>query len=415
MKRLAGYGVNLTTQDCVNTFSLCIFTVCISALCISFSSVGKYLFLCFSFCFTLRIKEYCLPPIPKPRIIGIDPLLLKVAHKLFLRFLEPNTLCHSSHVLTTWAESLSLSIVICDVMNCLTNYFTAAGDFQLYFFYICFPLLLFHLQMGNLEEINRHFSNFHSYKPPSYSEEVWDRVSTDDARVLTSRACGLLADTTDREKDVLLGPCDLSLMTAHHPIAAQNPSLYVQSLPPYCSLPPEAFDRPLDVPALWPRPEIMSSENSVMGNCSVPNSSPEASALTIKCSPQDFYTCVQLMNETGEVHLVPCLPPAYCSEFPGFPIGESDSNEQVKEKKKQLAEHQATTKLINGTKDGRKIEPSEAAVPLLQVTGESQAAQSNSERHWMPWKLETVVMLNTGSFCNLQVFLIVKHLGDFTA
>uniref|UniRef100_A0A3B4FBJ1 Prolactin receptor-like n=1 Tax=Pundamilia nyererei TaxID=303518 RepID=A0A3B4FBJ1_9CICH len=54
-----------------------------------------------------RIKEYFLPPIPKPRIIGIDPLLLK---------------------------------------------------------------------KGNLDEINRHFSNFHSYRPPSYSEEVWDHL-----------------------------------------------------------------------------------------------------------------------------------------------------------------------------------------------------------------------------------------------
>uniref|UniRef100_A0A3Q2QNX2 Fibronectin type-III domain-containing protein n=1 Tax=Fundulus heteroclitus TaxID=8078 RepID=A0A3Q2QNX2_FUNHE len=55
-----------------------------------------------------RIKDYFLPPIPKPRIIGIDPLLLK---------------------------------------------------------------------KGNLEEINRHFTNFHGYRPPSYSVEVWDQVS----------------------------------------------------------------------------------------------------------------------------------------------------------------------------------------------------------------------------------------------
>uniref|UniRef100_A0A3B5AP82 Growth hormone receptor-like n=1 Tax=Stegastes partitus TaxID=144197 RepID=A0A3B5AP82_9TELE len=53
-----------------------------------------------------RIKEYFLPPVPKPRIIGIDPLLLK---------------------------------------------------------------------KGNLDEINRHFSNFHSYKSPCYYEEVWDQ------------------------------------------------------------------------------------------------------------------------------------------------------------------------------------------------------------------------------------------------
>uniref|UniRef100_A0A8C2XP80 Fibronectin type-III domain-containing protein n=1 Tax=Cyclopterus lumpus TaxID=8103 RepID=A0A8C2XP80_CYCLU len=58
-----------------------------------------------------RIKDYFLPPIPNPRIIGIDPLLLK---------------------------------------------------------------------KGNLAEINHHFSNFHSFSPPSYSEEVWDQVSAGD-------------------------------------------------------------------------------------------------------------------------------------------------------------------------------------------------------------------------------------------
>ncbi|XP_041822619.1 prolactin receptor-like [Chelmon rostratus] len=57
-----------------------------------------------------RIKDYFLPPIPKPRIIGIDPLLLKG---------------------------------------------------------------------GNLDEVNRHFSNFHSYSPPSYAEEVWEPVAVD--------------------------------------------------------------------------------------------------------------------------------------------------------------------------------------------------------------------------------------------
>uniref|UniRef100_A0A8C5G0T9 Prolactin receptor-like n=1 Tax=Gouania willdenowi TaxID=441366 RepID=A0A8C5G0T9_GOUWI len=54
-----------------------------------------------------RIKDYFLPPIPKPRIIGIDPLLLK---------------------------------------------------------------------KGHLDAINRHFSGFHNYCPPSYTEEVWENV-----------------------------------------------------------------------------------------------------------------------------------------------------------------------------------------------------------------------------------------------
>uniref|UniRef100_A0A3Q1GMD0 Prolactin receptor-like n=1 Tax=Acanthochromis polyacanthus TaxID=80966 RepID=A0A3Q1GMD0_9TELE len=36
-----------------------------------------------------RIKDYFLPPIPKPRIIGIDPLLLKVKHMIHCCFQGP--------------------------------------------------------------------------------------------------------------------------------------------------------------------------------------------------------------------------------------------------------------------------------------------------------------------------------------
>ncbi|XP_028998578.1 growth hormone receptor-like [Betta splendens] len=255
-----------------------------------------------------RLKQYCLPPIPKPRIVGIDPLLLK---------------------------------------------------------------------MGKLDEINRHFSNFHSYRPPSYTEEVWDSVSTDDCATSPTPS-SLLADASDRGKDVPMGPREL-----HHQVTATNPALCVQSLPNYCSLPPEAFGRSPEGPALWPRPEMMSSDYSVMEKDSVPNpsSSPEATGLTIKCSPQDFYTCVQLMNESGEVHLVPCLPPAYCTEFPASPSAVLDSKQRVKEKKQQLAEHQASTKRISGAMDDRTTERREAAAPLLPAMGDNQVAHpQNTER-----------------------------------
>lgn len=114
----------------------------------------------------------------------------------------------------------------------------------------------------------------------------------------------------------------------------------------------------------------MSSDYSVMGHPGIPNFVPatEATAIITNRSPQDFYTCVQLMNESGEVHLVPCLPPAYCSEFPSFPRYDLDSDEKGEEKKKQLAEYQARKNLINGAKDGDKTEKSEAAMPLLPVT-----------------------------------------------
>ncbi|XP_029282788.1 prolactin receptor [Cottoperca gobio] len=237
-----------------------------------------------------RIKDYFLPPIPKPRIIGIDPLLLK---------------------------------------------------------------------KGNLDEINRHFSNFHSYRPPSYTEEVGDTMSANNVYFTTLRDCSVPADPTDRERDALVVPCDLT--AAHHQLSAQHPTSYVQSLSPYCSSPPEAF---APLPAV-PRPEIVSlpgTEYSVMGHPGLPNAIPATNR-----SPQDFYTCVQLMNESGEVHLVPCLPPAYCREFPPLPKVDLDAGE--KEKKKKLADFQAGT---NGMKDGGEAEGSEAAVPLLPVAVENK-------------------------------------------
>ncbi|XP_044043160.1 prolactin receptor-like isoform X2 [Siniperca chuatsi] len=234
-----------------------------------------------------RIKDYFLPPIPKPRIIGIDPLLLK---------------------------------------------------------------------NGNLDEINRHLSNFHSYKPPRYTEEVWHQVNADDVYLTTPKGCSDPADPTDREKDALMVPCDL---TPHHQFTTQNPSSYVS---PYCSSPPEAFTPSLNVPSLWPRPEIVSlpgTEYSVMGHPGLTNAvpAPVATAATTKRSPQDFYTCVQLMNESGEVHLVPCLPP----------INLDAGEEEEEEKKKKLAVYHARTNVMNRLKDGGEAERSEAADPLLPV------------------------------------------------
>ncbi|XP_059184216.1 prolactin receptor-like [Centropristis striata] len=225
-----------------------------------------------------RIKDFFLPPIPKPRIIGIDPLLLK---------------------------------------------------------------------KGNLEEINRHFSDLHSYRPPSYSEEVWDHVSASGVYLSTPKdVSGVAADPADLQKDALMVPCDVAPVAGQHQLT--GPASYLQT--PYCSSPPDAFAPLLDLPSFWPRPEIVSlpgTEYSVMGR---PESAPTPT--TTNRSPQDFYTCVHLMNETGEVHLVPCLPPpAYCREFPPLAA-----------EKKKLAERLAWTDM---GKDGGEAERSEAAVPLL--------------------------------------------------
>ncbi|KAM4559601.1 prolactin receptor isoform 2-T3 [Odontesthes bonariensis] len=244
-----------------------------------------------------RIKEFFLPPIPKPRIIGIDPLFLK---------------------------------------------------------------------KGNLEEINRHFSNFHSYRPPSYSEEVWDQVSADDVYITTPKHASVPASLADGERGAVKAPGDPTPIGAQHRLPIQNPTSYVQSVAPYCAPPPEAFAPLLDAPSSWLRPEIMSvpgTDYSMVEHRGLPAADPPSAPAPR--SPQDFYTCVHLMNESGEVHLVPCLPPAYCQEFPPFPGVGSEAAE--KEKKKKLAEYQARKRMANGLKDGGESKRSEAAVPLLPV------------------------------------------------
>ncbi|KAM3585379.1 uncharacterized protein V6R79_016232 [Siganus canaliculatus] len=211
-----------------------------------------------------RIKEYFLPPIPKPRIIGIDPLLLK---------------------------------------------------------------------KGNLDQINHHFSHFHSYRPPSYTEEVWEHVNADDVYLTAPRdyaAAATGAGQPDPERDALVVPLDPAPVAARYHFTAQNLTAYVQSLSPYCTAPP------LDTPSPWPRPEIVSlpgTDYSMMGRGGgVPGAAPAPAGR----SPQDFYTCVQLMNDSGEVHLVPCLPPAYCRDPPPPPREAGDTEEERRKLEQQV-------------------------------------------------------------------------------
>ncbi|CAL1598120.1 unnamed protein product [Knipowitschia caucasica] len=187
-----------------------------------------------------RIKNYFLPPIPKPRILGIDPLLLK---------------------------------------------------------------------KGNLEEINRHFSTFHGYSPPSYTftDDVWDQVSADETFPLSAPALapehlhtitekpskpGNNPDPHVNKKEALIIPCNVA-----NAIANANHGRYVSG--PFAS---PASDLVLPVPG---------SEYSVMGQTGVTEL---LQSSQMKAIP-DFYTCVQMLQNSGEVHLVPCLAPAYCSAF----------------------------------------------------------------------------------------------------
>lgn len=239
-------------------------------------------------------------------------------------------------------------------------------------FLIFWPLLLSPscLQKGNLDEINSHFSNFHSYRPPNYSEEVWEQVSADNV-YLMPKDCGVSGHRADTERDALMVPCDLPPVAAHHQITTPNPGPYVQSLSPYCFSPPRASD----VASPWSRPEVVTlpgSEYSMMGHARLSGATPVPEAPPTNCMQQDFYTCVQLMNESGEVHLVPCLPPAYCREFPPplLPKADSDAkDEEEEEKRKKLADYQARK---STAKDGGEAERSKAADACVSIAIDNQ-------------------------------------------
>ncbi|MEQ2285880.1 hypothetical protein AMECASPLE_036427, partial [Ameca splendens] len=236
-----------------------------------------------------RIKDYFLPHIPEPRIIGIDPLLLK---------------------------------------------------------------------KGNFEEINRHFSNFHGYRPPGYSVEVWEQVSADGIYLSTPKDCSILANVLDRDKGTPI--------TIQNQFPIQNPLSYFRSVPSYCSSPPEAFSSLLDTPTPGQRPEMVSiseTDYSMMEHPGLPNTTVSAPNPANQ-QVQDFYTCVQLMRDSGEVHLVPCLSSAYCQEF--FPGVDTAKKEEEEEKKRRrLTEYQASKTMM---KD--ENEKSEAAEPLLPIGAE---------------------------------------------
>lgn len=202
-------------------------------------------------------------------------------------------------------------------------------------------------QKGNLDEINNHFSNFHSYRPPNYSEEVWEQVSADDV-YLVGRDGNVSAHPAEAEREALMVPCDPPPMQLpplaagaayhhhHHQQGTATPASFVQSLSPYCLAPP-----PGNAP-LSPWAEVVAlpgSDYSAM----VPLSSaaPEAAKAHCATAHQDFYTCVQLMNESGEVHLVPCLPPAYCRDFPPPQLLSAQEEEEEEKKRKKQVEHQA--------------------------------------------------------------------------
>ncbi|XP_077434786.1 prolactin receptor isoform X2 [Vanacampus margaritifer] len=210
-----------------------------------------------------RVKHFFWPPIPKPRIIGIDPLLLK---------------------------------------------------------------------KGNLDEINRQLTNFHSYLPPSFmATEVWEQVRPDNIYLATIKDCAIPTESPGQAVDALTAPPDPTATETHQQVVSQPPTTFTPSS--YCTSPPQVFSSS-------PWPEIVSvpeSSYSTMGQTSV-----LAPALPATCPSQDLYSCVQIMNNSDGLQLVPCPPLAYC-EFP--PVANSNLHAGVKnEDEEKVAEYQAKKK-----------------------------------------------------------------------
>ncbi|XP_061635531.1 prolactin receptor-like [Phyllopteryx taeniolatus] len=208
----------------------------------------------------VRMKDFFLPPIPKPRIIGIDPLLLK---------------------------------------------------------------------NGNLDEINRHLTHFHGYLPPSFMDtEVWEQVSPDNIYVTTPKECTIPTESLNQMRDAFTVPHDLTATATHNQLWSQPPTTYTQS--PYCMSPPQAFSQS-------PWPEIVSMPESSYSTMEQPSAHPPA--LSTTCPLQDLYSCVQVMNDSNGLQLVPCLPTAYC-ELPALPKFNLQASVKEEEDEK-LAENQA--------------------------------------------------------------------------
>lgn len=182
-------------------------------------------------------------------------------------------------------------------------------------------------------------SSFHNYRPPSYSQDVWEPVNED-------KICLTLAERADHappgdaESLRLMAPCYLAPVLGYPEFQPQSPTSPVQSVSPY------GFS------LLWPGREGASPQGVEYTTLGQLGPQGEAAAAPTKRSPQDFYTCVQLMNESGEVHLVPCLPPEYCQDLPVPPWS--------RDKKEKMADYQL------------QAESSGSADPLMSVAVDNQ-------------------------------------------
>ncbi|KAI7811447.1 putative prolactin receptor-like [Triplophysa rosa] len=231
-----------------------------------------------------RIKAYLLSPIPKPRIRGLDPMLIK---------------------------------------------------------------------KGKIDEINQHFSTFHSYKPPQYSMETWYQVSLD-----ASPAAALNGLMSYFKQEDRAAP-------QHQPFLQTNQSGPTEHDASYCRTPAEVDKPHQNTAEAWPEPshthpELVSFPG--MDYSMILNPAPAESAVT-QPSPLDFYTCVGEMTLCGAVHLVPCLPESMKSTaYLQFKDGAAEPDKSI-----QLAAfvERKIDEMFGADDTGETTDQRECDVPLL--------------------------------------------------
>lgn len=199
-----------------------------------------------------------------------------------------------------------------------------------------------YLQKGQLDEINHHFRTFHSYKSPSYMEEIWEKVSVDSfCPTDMTKSSSLVKSTNKKTETLVIKPEAPDHLLAEN----QTPSECCQLS--YCSLPAAGFSLP------QPGPDIKMplNENVIQHSDSTPP--PDNNHGT----QPEFYTCVQLVKESSQLHLVPYVATVDCKRF-SLPLAD---NSEAGEMEKKLLDCQVLTNV-------KKLKDSERAEIHLEVT-----------------------------------------------
>lgn len=179
----------------------------------------------------------------------------------------------------------------------------------------------FLLKKGKMDEINLHFSSFHGYKPPQYSEENWNEVYTEERLLQT---CNLLPQPGPEKAAVIPSPDESTSQSSvqkdgvapskpHHALTS-----YIDSSTPWDMT--EPINPPAPRPPSASPPWIVSLGPSHPQQGSIPglgyslivNPANPDTLLPFSSLPalHDFYTCVNAVSPSGAVHLMPCLPEA---------------------------------------------------------------------------------------------------------